>query len=81
MTTQVTIQLLSVCAGQGHVRVRVTENEGASKDFTYEVTELREPLDWNDAERIARDLLRMHFRGMTNQQARAALQAGIAVEV
>jgi hypothetical protein len=82
MSTQVTITLVGYCASQGHVTVEVAaQGVTGTRQLNYEVAELREALDWTDAQRIARDLLRLHFRGLTNNQARNELQAGITVTV
>ena len=82
MSTQVTITLVVYCASQGHVTVDVTaQGVAGSRRLTYEVAALREALDWTDAQKIVCDLLRLHFRGLTNNQARNELQAGITVTV
>jgi hypothetical protein len=83
MSTQVTITLVSYCAAEGHVTVDVTaEGVAGSRRLTYEVSELRNAVDWSDAERITRDLLRLHFRGMTANQAKNDLDGdGITVTV
>lgn len=82
MTTEVTITLVGFCASQGHVTVDVSaQGVAGTRRLTYEVADLRDALDWSDAERIARDLLRLHFRGLTNNQARTELQAGISLTI
>jgi hypothetical protein len=82
VSTQVTITLVGFCASQGHVTVDVTaEGVAGSRRLTYDVPSLREPLDWTDARKIVCDLLRLHFRGLTNNQARNELQAGITLTV
>lgn len=82
MATQVTITLVDFCQGQGHVTVDVSA-QGAvgTRRLTYLVSDLRDPVSWNDAESIVRDLLRLHFRTLTNAQARQELQAGITITV
>jgi uncharacterized protein with HEPN domain len=81
MTTTVTITLDGFCASQGHVAVNVAVEGQATKRLVYEVPEIRDNLGWDDAHRIVRDLLRMHFRGMTLVQARNSLIAGVTVEI
>lgn len=81
MSTTVTITLVGYCSSQGHVTVDVTPQGATTRRLTYEVSELREPLGWDEAKRIMLDILRMRFRGMTINQARADLQAGITVTI
>jgi heterodisulfide reductase subunit A-like polyferredoxin len=81
MTTTISITLVSACASEGHVTVSVGASDTGTRQFTYEVADLRASMNWAEADRIARDILRMHFRGLTNQQARSELQAGITVVI
>lgn len=81
MTTSITVSLVNFCSGQGHVTVDVTADDVGTKRFTFEAPRLREALDWSDAPRIVGDLLRMHFRGMTANQAKTELQAGISFTI
>jgi hypothetical protein len=82
VATTVTIALVGYCASQGHVTVDVSvQGVAGSKQLIYEVGELRDDLDWGDAQRIVRDLLRLHFRGLTLNQAKNELQAGIMVTI
>lgn len=81
MSTNVTVTLVGFCSGGGHVAVDVTADDVSTKRLSFEVPNLRDPLDWTDAQRIVCDLLRMHFRGMTANQAKTALQAGISFTI
>jgi hypothetical protein len=82
VSTQVTVTLVGYCASQGHVTVEVSaQGVTGTRQLNYEVAKLREALDWTDAQKIVCDLLRLHFRGLTNNQARNELQAGITLTI
>lgn len=74
-----TITLQSVCDGGGHVTLAVQVNGGQVRQFPYDSDELREQIGVDRIREAVLVLVRLHCMGMTRQQARNALQAGINI--
>ena len=84
MTTTVTLQRQSICAGGEHAVIRTTINGGPPKDYQVAVSDVLRPLsELTDDERriILAGILQLHCRGLTRQQANAELVAGITIVI
>lgn len=77
----VTFDFVSACSGGDHVKVDVSVNGGAARRLNLTAQEFFDPLPPEDAETIARGLLRLYRIGKTMGQFKTALASGIAVTV
>ena len=85
MTTTVTLQRQSICAGGEHVVVRATiTTPSFTKDYSIEVAEALKTLaQLTDEERktLLIGLVQLHCRGMTKAQANSELVAGVTLVI
>jgi hypothetical protein len=77
--TTATITLVSICAGGDHVAFDGSIAGGPSIRGNYTVDELREALTADTGRDLLRLLVQLHCRGMTKNQTRNAVTAGITI--
>jgi DNA-nicking Smr family endonuclease len=77
----VQIALIEVCAGGNHVDISLAIDDSATQTLHYTADELSQPITDDFVRDAVLSLLRLHFKGMTRQQARAALQAGVNLTI
>lgn len=81
MSSTFQISLVSICDGQNHVTVDATVQGVGTKRFTYEIDDIRDGFDVDDARRIIRDVIRLHLRGLTLNQAKTEMQSGFTITI
>jgi len=77
----VTIQLVSVCPGGGHVILNANVNGVDKGNFNVTAEEILAPFPDEDVERFIAALIKLRLIGRTKAQVRADLQAGLTVTV
>lgn len=75
------IKALSVCSGGDHVRLQVSVNGNPKATADVEVSQILNNFSPEEAELVALVLARMVAIGKTKAQTKAALQAGVMVNV
>lgn len=81
MSSTFQIAFVSICGGQNHITVDATVQGVGTKRFTYEVDDIRDNFDVDEARRIVRDVIRMHLRGLTLNQAKTEMQSGFTITI
>lgn len=72
------INLQEICGGGNHITLRLTVG-AQTFDFPYMTDEVLGPIDQDMRRTFVLVASRFHCLGMTNAEARAAMQAGITV--
>lgn len=75
----ISLTLESICSGGGHATIGVAIDGGAKRIMAFDVDELRGPIE--DKEAFASNLVKMAVSGLTRQQARTKLLAGVTVTI
>lgn len=76
---QITVTLVSVCAGGEHLTFEVTG--GATATVKSARSEMVEPITEEEKQAFVKILAKMARAGRTNSQARAILESGVLVSV
>ena len=73
----IVLSLESVCSGGGHATIGVTVDGGAKKAITFDIDEIRGPVDDRDA--FIANIIKLSMSGLTRLQARNKLQSGVTI--